>query len=201
MKTSVQIIIAAGLFVLLAGTIGVCVYHRNSHHGMRGMRGEEFSHRNGMYQGGMRGRNPHAGMPVMRGMRPGMEQRQMAMRRRENNRERMIGMQRPMPQGRMNGMGRGMGMGMMPADSIGRGNMRQDRMMGMMPSLTEKQRKEIAELRQKQQEEMNKLRKEMSSKINALVQTQRDKVMELLTAEQRKALKSISGTAEPAPEK
>lgn len=197
MKTSVQITIAAVLFVLLAGTIGVCTYHHNTHRGMRGMHQTPFSHRQGMNMQGMHGRNMQANMPMRRQMRPAMEQRQMAGMRRGMNHGQMNMMRRGMSPEQMNGMRRGM----MPADSMGRGNMRQDGMIGIMPTLTEKQRKEIAELRQKQQEELSKLRKEMSSKINALVQSQRDKVMALLTPEQRKALEAITRVGEPAAKK
>lgn len=221
MKTSVQITIAAVLFVLLAGTIAVCTYHHNTHRCMRGMHQTPFSHRQGMNMQGMHGRNMQANMPMRRQMRPAMEQRQMAGMRGRMNRGQMNmmrrgmapgemnGMQRGMSHGQMNGMQRSMGQsqmngmrrGMMPSDSMRSGNMRQDGMIGIMPTLTEKQRKEIAELRQKQQEELSKLRKEMSSKINALVQAQRDKVMALLTPEQRKALEAITRVGEPAAKK
>lgn len=35
MKTSVQIIIGATVFVVLAGAIGVCVFHNKTHRGMK----------------------------------------------------------------------------------------------------------------------------------------------------------------------
>jgi hypothetical protein len=187
MKTSVQIIIGAGIFVLLAGTVGVCLYHHNTHRGMRERQSTEFYHQKGMDQRGMRGKEGRTDMPVRRGMRQGMEQGQMGEMRRGMN------------QGQMNGMERNMGT--MPMDSMRGGNMGHERTMGIMPALSEKQRKEIAELRQKQQEELNKLRREMSAKINALIQDQRDKVMELLTPEQKKFFETHKAIAEPAPAK
>lgn len=197
MKTSVQIIIAAVLFVLLAGTVGVCLYHHNSHRGMREMQATEFYHHQGMGQRSMWGREGKTEMPMRRGMRQGMEHGQMGGMRRDMNQEQMNGMRREMGRGQMNGMERNMGT--MPMDSMRGGNMGHGRTMGIMPVLTEKQRKEIAELRQKQQEELNKLRKEMSAKVNALIQSQRDKVMELLTPEQKKFIESQSRSTVPDP--
>jgi hypothetical protein len=171
MKTSAQIIIGAAVFVVLTGTIAVCLLHNNSHRGMRHMKEAAYSRPQGRGQRDMRGKDGRADMPMMRGMRPDREH------------------------GQMNSMRRGMEN--IPMDSMRRGNMREERMMGTMPALTEKQRKEIAELRQKQQEELNQLRREMSSKMNSLVQAQHDKVMELLTPEQKKYIESQARTTLP----
>jgi hypothetical protein len=199
MKTSVQIIIGAAVFVLLAATVGVCLCHHNTHRGIREMQANEFYRHQGMGQRGMWGKEGKTDMQMRRrGMRPGIEQGMPGMRRGMNQGP-MNGMRREGGRGRMNGMERNMGT--MPMDSMRGGNFGHDRTMGMMPALTEKQRKEIAELRQKQQEELNKLRREMSSRINNLIQAQRDKVMELLTPEQKNFFESRKVSAEPAPSK
>jgi hypothetical protein len=189
MKISVKIIIGAGLFILLAGTIGICVHHHYSQRGLRGMRGAAFTHQQGIAQRQMRGNNRMADMPMGRGMRPGMQQGQMP------------GMGRDMDQGRMNGMrrgmGRGMGMGMMPMDRMGRGNMISGRLMNLIPDLTDKQKKEIADLRQKQQEEMTKLREDMTTKMQVLMEAHSKKVLDILTPEQKKIYESHTGVATP----
>jgi hypothetical protein len=184
MKTSVKIIIGAGLFILLAGTIGICVHHHYSHRGMRGMREAAFYHRQGMDERHMWRGGREAGMPMMRGMRPGM------------GRGPMNGMRRGMGPGQMNGMGRGMGT--MPGDSMWRANMGFGRMMGNIPDLTDKQKKEILDLRQQQQDEMKKLRAEVATKMQDLREAHRKKVMELLTPEQKKFVESHTGIADPA---
>jgi hypothetical protein len=58
--------------------------------------------------------------------------------------------------------------------------------MGNVPNLTDKQKKDIAALKIKQQDEMQKLREEMQAKVKALRESQRTKVMNLLTDEQKK---------------
>jgi hypothetical protein len=213
MKTSVKIIIGAGLFILLAGTIGICVHHHYSQRGLRGMRGAAFTHQQGINQRQMRGNNRMADMPMGRGMRPGMQQGQMPGMGRGMDQGRMNGMRRGMGPGQMNGMGRGMGqapmngmgrgmgrgmgMGMMPMDRMGRGNMISGRLMNLIPDLTDKQKKEIADLRQKQQEEMTKLREDMTTKMQGLMETHRKKVLDILTPEQKKIYESHTGVATP----
>lgn len=67
--------------------------------------------------------------------------------------------------------------------------MDQDRpLLYNIPGLTDKQKKDIADLRGKQQAEMEKLRIDMQSKMKALREDHRSKVMNLLTPEQKKWL-------------
>jgi Spy/CpxP family protein refolding chaperone len=57
---------------------------------------------------------------------------------------------------------------------------------GNIPGLTDKQKKDIEELRQKQQDEMRKFREEMMGKMKSLRESNREKIMDLLTPEQKK---------------
>ncbi len=75
--------------------------------------------------------------------------------------------------------------------------MRQDRpMLYNIPGLTDKQKKDIADLRGKQQAEMEKLRIDMQSKMKALREDHRSKVMNLLTPEQKKWLEENTPASE-----
>jgi hypothetical protein len=55
-----------------------------------------------------------------------------------------------------------------------------------IPSLTDKQREQIRDLRQKQQEEMDRFRNVMEDKMRTMREQNRQKIMELLTPEQKK---------------
>jgi len=55
-----------------------------------------------------------------------------------------------------------------------------------IPNVTEKQKKEYADLQKKQQEEMAKMRSEMAAKIKSTIEAQRSKMMNLFTNEQKK---------------
>jgi hypothetical protein len=184
MKTSVKIIIGIGLVILLAGAAGICVHHHYAH---RGMHGTAYFHRPGMDKRHMFGKDREAGMPGMRGMRPGMQQGEMS------------GMRRGMGHGQMNAMGEGMGR--MPMDHMGRRNMGHGRMMDMIPDLTDKQKKEIDELSKLQMDEMKKFRDEMTAKMQDLRETHRKKVMDILTPDQKKVFESHTGIKEAAPSK
>ena len=112
----------------------------------------------------------------------------------------------------MYGMGRGMrpdmgfdmrrGNGPMWRDSIsgrqfGPGMM----MLGSIPNVTEKQKKEITDLMTKQRDEMKKLREEMQTKMKALRDSHRNSVLSILTDEQKKFVESRSEKISPAPGK
>ena len=64
------------------------------------------------------------------------------------------------------------------------------RLMDRIPNLTDKQRKEIADLRLKQMTEMDKIREESFAKMQALREENRSAVMNLLTDDQKKSLES-----------
>lgn len=129
-------------------------------------------------QGGMRGMRSDSAMmnrmermqPSGMGMRQGMGQMHMegmppyAMRhQRQGFNHQGMGM-------------RGQGMGM-------QGRMPQ---IYNIPGLTDKQKKDIADLRGKQQAEMEKLRIDMQSKMKELREAHNAKVMGLLNPEQKK---------------
>jgi len=61
-------------------------------------------------------------------------------------------------------------------------------MIGRIPDLTDKQRKEIADLRQKHQDEMQKLRSGMQEKMKEMRDANRKEIMNLLTPDQKKWL-------------
>jgi len=57
---------------------------------------------------------------------------------------------------------------------------------GNIPGLSDKQKKDIEELRLKQQDEMRKYRDEMMANMKSLRESNREKMMNLLTPEQKK---------------
>jgi hypothetical protein len=65
-----------------------------------------------------------------------------------------------------------------------------------VPNLTEKQKKDIADLNKKHQDEMQKFREETAKKATDMRDAHRKKLMDLLTDEQKKY---IEGTTNPAP--
>ncbi len=112
----------------------------------------------------------------------------------------------------MYGMGRGMRPGMgfdmrrdngpMGRDSIsGRQFDPGMMMLGSIPNVTEKQKKEITDLMTKQRDEMKKLREEMQTKMKALRDSHRKSVLVILTDEQKKFVESRSENNFPAPGK
>jgi Spy/CpxP family protein refolding chaperone len=81
----------------------------------------------------------------------------------------------------------GRGMWSFPGDSTGVWRHRPGMwMFGNIPGLTDKQKKNIEELRQNQQDEMRKFRDEMMAKMKSLRESNRAKIMDLLTPDQRK---------------
>ena len=139
--------------------------------------------------------NAQQGMGVMRdstrmGMRGGMPGMKM-----HDMRQNVRPMQR---QGARHGMGQ------MPMNNPGMKNMGPAMMMlESIPNVTEKQKKEIADLQLKQQNEMKQLREEMTAKMQSMRETHRNNMMNLLTDEQKKFLESKSVRTErpPVPEK
>lgn len=155
------------------------------------------------------------GMRQMPGMRGGTGQMQGHGQRFAP--QAQFGMHRsgkyaPQPDYAMRGMRRGMGMmyghgrsmGHMPMNQMGQGNIRPGRpMIESIPNLTDKQKKDLAELRVKHQEEIKKFREEMAAKMQALRDANRTKIMNMLTDEQKKVVDPEFGrkTTPPATKK
>jgi hypothetical protein len=59
-----------------------------------------------------------------------------------------------------------------------------------LPGITDKQKKEIIDLRYKQMAEMEKFRVDMQAKMQTMREEQRKKILELLTEDQKKLLES-----------
>lgn len=72
-----------------------------------------------------------------------------------------------------------------------------------LPNVTEKQKKDMADLQLKQQDEMKKLREETSAKMQSLRDSHKKAMENLLTDEQKKFLESkqVKAAAAPAPAK
>ena len=140
-----------------------------------------------MFQG------PMSGMRGGMGMGPGRMGRMSQMM----GRPPMHGMRGFMGHRPINGMRRGMG----PRAFMGQGPMRPDWMIDRIPNLTDKQKKDIADLRQKQQDEMKKFIEDMSVKMKAMRESDRNNVLNLLTDEQKKSIESNSGNMNPLPVK
>lgn len=100
---------------------------------------------------------------------------------------------------RMHGMWPDMGPGI---NQRGRGAAGPGRMiLGSVPNVTEKQKKEISELLQKQQDDMKKIREEMSAKIQTIRETNRKSLYNILTEEQRKYIDAKQGNTSTTPAK
>jgi len=82
------------------------------------------------------------------------------------------------------------GMGPMPMNRMGQGQMGHGRLVDIIPNLTEKQKKDITDLRKEQMNEMKKFRDDMATKIKGMRETNKKKVMDLLTPEQKKFVES-----------
>jgi hypothetical protein len=194
------------LLLLIAGNGSL-----NAQHGMRGMMdttrmnrpGTDFRQMRGMGHGtdSLRMREMRKGSDSMhmRGMRPGMGMRPSAKLGMRGMGQ--YGMRGHMWQGPMYGMRgnywmapmygmRGMGMEPMAMDRMGRGQMGPGRIIDNIPNLTDKQKKDIADLRLKQQDEMKKMR-----------DSNRTKILNLLTDEQKKFVESKTGSTNTAPAK
>jgi predicted small secreted protein len=74
-------------------------------------------------------------------------------------------------------------------------------MLGSIPNVTEKQKKEITDLMTKQRDEMKKLREEMQTRMKALRDSHRKSILSVLTDEQKKFIDSRSENIYPAPGK
>jgi hypothetical protein len=78
-------------------------------------------------------------------------------------------------------------------DHFGPGHFGADRLrIESIPNLTDKQKKEIADLRQKHLDDMKKLRDEMTEKIQDMRKAHRKDMLNLLTDEQKKYMESGS---------
>ena len=182
------------LMLLLASSFSL-----SAQRGMRGMRPDSAGMR------GMRMERMHSHMMMqhpdsvkMGGMHHGMSPMQMnhmhqfmfpmCMMRRQmaGNGQRGIWMNKA-PE--MRRMGRGMRM-MAPGmqhPAVGMQPLAPGmRVMENVPKLTDKQKKDIADLRLKQQEEMQKFRSEMQEKMNDIRESHKTKVLNLLTDDQKK---------------
>jgi len=138
----------------------------------------------------MRGRGPGQmgqmmGRPGMRGNRGFMPQGPNAGMRGNNMGMPMCGMRR--------------GMAPMGFDRPGIGPMGPGRFLERLPNITDKQKKEIADLRQKQMDEMKKFQEETATKIKSMREANKAKMMNLLTDEQKKFLESRTGIAPTPP--
>jgi hypothetical protein len=127
-----------------------------------------------------------------RAMRPGMGS---GMRRDSiNNIRRGMnggGMGQGMGQGMMRGIrqGAGSGMGNMPMQMNPPDNSQAGPasiFIDKIPNVTEKQKKEYADLLQKQKDEIVKLRTEMAAKMKSTLESQRSKMLNLFTSDQKK---------------
>jgi hypothetical protein len=149
------------------------------------------------------------------GNRTWMERGRMDQMRQFTDHRNMFGMGRGMDMGMGRGMRPGMGRGMRPGmgfdmrrgnrpmwgDSIssrqfGPGMM----MLGSIPNVTEKQKKEITDLMTKQRDEMKKLREEIQTRMKALRDSHRKSILSILTDEQKRFIESRSENLSPAPE-
>jgi len=162
MKTTVKI---AGLLLMIllafSGTL-------NAQRGMRG---------NGMRTDSLRTRE----------FRPDLAPGRMTPRGQFNDQRQMNGMRHGMGMGPIAGMGRGAGNNF----RNGRGPVGTGRLINeSLPNVTEKQKKDLADLQVKQQEEMKKLREETAAKMQSLRDAHKKAMESLLTDEQKKFIES-----------
>lgn len=192
MKRSVKIILGIVLLLIIAGI--VVLY---AHRCMRGMRYAVWMNRPGraMDFRHMKDMGRNANTLWMRGMRPGMGTVWMDRRGQFMSHH---GMRRGM--GANPGFQMGRGMGQMHVNHMGWGPMGHGGMrFESIPNLTDKQKKDIADLRQKQNNEMMKFRDEMTAKIKSIRENDRKDVLNLLTDEQKKFVESGHGNTNTAP--
>jgi hypothetical protein len=200
-----------GLLLMLLMVGNGCRY---AHRGIKGMinhnRMSQQSARIDSRQ--MRGMGPgQMGPNMMRGMRGGigMGPGRIGRMGQMMGRPGMNGMRGFMPRGPMSGIRGGHGANLMhgirrgvgPNPFIWQGPMGPGRMIDRIPNLTDKQKKEIADLRQAQQSEMKKFMDDVSAKMKSLRESDRNKMLNLLTDEQKKFVESRSGNINPSPEK
>lgn len=192
MKSSCKILVILVL-ILTAGSLSLSA-QRN----MRGMKADSAGmsmHRMQMHRS-MQGpdslmrermdrRMGHMQMPMCPCMEP-----MWGMHRRFPQ-EREWGMRMPEPRMRHSGM-----YGDRGPDRFGFGM----RMYDNIPNLSDKQKKEIADLRQKQHEEMQNLRNDMQKKMQDMRKAHMEKFRSLLTDEQKKWLNENSPEMPQPPE-
>lgn len=188
------------LMLLLAGNVTL-----SAQRGMRGM--SDSTRMDRMKMGPGFGRMQNGTRPdsmMMKRMKQRMAM-DMGMGMGRMNHRGQFMTPRPM-QGMRRGMGHGSqfdmrgGMGRMAMNGRGMRPMGPERMiMESVPNITEKQKKDIADLRLKQLDEMKKMRDEMMTKMKTFRESQRTKMLDLLTPEQKKFIESKSVNTTPAP--
>lgn len=203
MKRNVKIV-GILLMLFIAGSVTL-----SAQRGMRGMMDSTRMDRMKMGPGYGRmqsGNRPDSmmmkrmkqGMVMDMGRGMGMGMGRMGNRCQFMTPQPLQGMRRGMRHGAGFDMRRGMGQ--MPMNGRGMRPMGPERMiMESVPNVTEKQKKDIADLRLKQQDEMKKMRDEMMAKMKTIRESQRAKMMDLLTPEQKKFIESKSGNTNPVP--
>jgi hypothetical protein len=195
-----------GILLLIALTVAGCHFIRNRKeasisHGREASRQMQNNRANAPMYNMRRGNNQRMQPGIGQGMRGGMGSgMQQGMRSGMDP-----GMNGNMGNGAGNGMGAGRGNGMMrgmqqnPGNNNRNGNGQLQANSALsdpilsggifidnIPNVTEKQKKEFAELKLKQQEEMAKMRSEMAAKIKSTIEAQRSKMLNLFTNEQKK---------------
>lgn len=195
------------LMLLIAGSVSL-----SAQRGMRGMMDSTRMDRMKMGPGMGRmqnGMGPDSVMmkkmhqDMMMNMGAGMGMGRMGQRGQSMNRQPMQRMGRGM--GRLDRSSIRGGMGQMPINDMGMrpmGPMGPERMiMESLPNVTEKQKKDMADLRLQQQEDMKKMREEMIAKMKTMRDSHQAKMLELLTPEQKKFIEEKSGKTLSAPSK
>jgi hypothetical protein len=153
-------------------------------------------------QRGMRGDGMRRDSVRTREFRPDRAPGRMAPGAQFNGPRHLNGMRYGMGPGPMAGTGRGSGF----SNRNGWGPISSGRLINeSLPNVTEKQKKDIADLQLKQQEEMKKLREETSGKVQNLRDAHKKAIENLLTDEQKKYIESKQAkpaiVAAPAPAK
>jgi len=143
-----------------------------------------------------------------RGMRNGylhsgsqfMYHRQVPGMQRGRGMDLRPGMGRGMRDQMLQGRGDGRGMGVAGRNSWGPVNSGRI-IMESVPNVSEKQKKDIADLRLKQQDEMKKMREEMAATMQTLRDNHRKSILNILTEEQKKFIEAKQGNQATTPEK
>jgi len=178
------------LMLVMAGSLSLNAQRG----GMRGMRMD--STRMGMMRQNYDTMQRHMMRPMGQGMRQmqGYRQRfapqaQFGMQRGGMYAHQANFGRRGMRQGMGMMYGHGRNVGRMPVNRMGWDNMRPGRpMIESIPNITEKQKKDLADLRLKNQEELKKFREETAAKMQTIRDAHKAKMMNLLTDEQKRAV-------------
>lgn len=168
---------ATALILIMAGSFSL-----NAQRGTRGVTDSTRTHMmrmnpDSIRRPGMRGMmNPHG----MQGMQPGrgFDRNERGGQFANGRQPGMTG--RGIQRGQTDRQGREFG----PSARGGRGIERL--VAGSLPNVTEKQKKDLADLKLKQQDEMKKFRDEMQTKMQAMREAHKNSMMSLLTEEQKK---------------